>query len=54
LESGLGPPVFTAIVISLLIRVNALAMRSQRANIVLFRVSKIRPIEFLFVFVRPL
>src|SRR5262245_415931 len=44
LFSGLGPPALTAIVISLPMRANALDILSQRANIVAFRVSKIRPI----------
>src|SRR5262245_6897199 len=43
LLSGLGPAAFTAIEISRPMRVNALAMRSQRANIVALRVSKMRP-----------
>src|ERR1041385_80392 len=42
-DSGLGPPFLTAIVISLPMRANALDMRSQRANIVALRVSKMRP-----------
>ncbi len=42
-ESGFGPPDFTAIVISLPTRENCLAMRSQRANMVCLRVSKMRP-----------
>src|SRR6185369_5625893 len=42
-DSGFGPPFFTAIVISLPMRANALDMRSQRANIVALRVSKMRP-----------
>ena len=44
LECGSVPPVFTATAISLLMRVNAFAMRSQRANIVCLRTSKMRPI----------
>src|SRR4051812_41157911 len=43
LVSGLGPPDFTAIAMSLLIRVNSFAIRFQRANIVALRVSKMRP-----------
>src|SRR6185436_18873823 len=43
LDSGLGPPFLTAIVISLPMRANSLDMRSQRANIVALRVSKMRP-----------
>src|SRR5215471_12555797 len=43
LDSGLGPPFLTAIVISLPMRENSLDMRSQRANIVALRVSKMRP-----------
>src|SRR5690242_15939594 len=42
-DSGLGPPFLTAIVISLPMRANVLDMRSQRANIVALRVSKMRP-----------
>src|SRR5512142_2502278 len=45
LLSGLGPPAFTAMAISLLIRVNCFAMRCQRANIVALRVSKMRPMR---------
>src|SRR5262245_10875118 len=45
LLSGFGPAALTAIVISFPIRVKAFAIRSQRANIVDFRVSKMRPIE---------
>jgi hypothetical protein len=44
-ESGLGPPFFTAMVISLPMRANILDMRSQRANIVALRVSKMRPMD---------
>ena len=43
LFSGFGPLAFTAIVISLPMRANALDILSQRANIVAFRVSKMRP-----------
>src|SRR4051794_39377462 len=43
LLSGLGPPAFTAIAMSLPMRVKAFAMRSHRLNIVALRVSKIRP-----------
>src|SRR5262245_7651208 len=43
LFSGVGPPAFTAIAISLPIRWKAFDIRSQRANIVLLRVSKMRP-----------
>src|SRR5262245_3408343 len=42
-DSGFGPPFLTAIVISLPMRENILDMRSQRANIVALRVSKMRP-----------
>src|SRR5215467_4541800 len=42
-DSGFGPPFLTAIVISLPMRENSLDMRSQRANIVALRVSKMRP-----------
>src|SRR6187401_2410292 len=41
--SGFGPEAFTAMVISLPMRANALDILSQRANIVCLRVSKIRP-----------
>ena len=43
LVSGLGPPAFTAMAMSLPMRVNAFAILSQRANIVALRVSKMRP-----------
>src|SRR5262245_34830160 len=43
LDSGFGPPFLTAIVISFPIREKSLDMRSQRANIVALRVSKMRP-----------
>src|SRR6185503_14516077 len=43
LECGSVPPAFTATTISLLMRENALDMRSQRANIVCLRTSKILP-----------
>src|SRR5437868_14330781 len=43
LLSGLGPPAFTAMAMSLLIRVNSFAILFQRANIVALRVSKMRP-----------
>src|SRR5512133_1238575 len=43
LWSGLGPPDFTAIAMSLLMRVKAFAILFQRANIVALRVSKMRP-----------
>ena len=45
LFSGLGPLCFTAMAISLPIRVNCFAMRSKRANMVCFRFSKILPIS---------
>src|SRR5688572_9005799 len=45
LVSGLLPPLFTAIAMSLLIRVNSFAILFQRANIVALRVSKIRPMS---------
>ena len=45
LVSGLGPPAFTAMAMSLLMRVKAFAMRFQRANIVALRVSKMRPMS---------
>ncbi|HWC53010.1 MAG TPA: hypothetical protein VG676_05460, partial [Chitinophagaceae bacterium] len=40
---GSGPPLLTAMAISFPIRVNCLAIRSHRANIVAFRTSKILP-----------
>src|SRR6218665_3534979 len=43
LLSGLVPPAFTAMAMSLLIRVNSFAILFQRANIVVLRVSKMRP-----------
>src|SRR5258705_8991765 len=46
LPSGFGPAALTAIVISLPTRANALDIRSQRANIVALRVSKMRPMVF--------
>lgn len=48
LVAGSGPPAFTAIIISLPILVNCLAILSQRANMVALRTSKIRPIVFDF------
>src|SRR5512143_710093 len=45
LWSGLGPPAFTAIAMSLLMRVKAFAIRFHRANIVALRVSKMRPMR---------
>src|SRR5262249_36329872 len=44
LECGSVPPAFTATLISLLMRENALDMRSQRANMVCLRTSNMRPI----------
>src|SRR5262245_23303955 len=44
---GSGPPAFTAIAISLPMRVNCLAIRSQRANIEALRTSKILPIVIM-------
>src|SRR5262245_44081659 len=52
LLSGFGPAALTAIVISLPIRVKAFAIRSQRANIVDLRVSKMRPMVSGPVFLR--
>ena len=43
LLSGLGPPAFTAMAMSLPMRVNALAILSHRLNMVALRVSKMRP-----------
>src|SRR5688572_1971959 len=44
LELTSPPPDLTAMLMSLEMRANCLAMRSQRANIVCLRTSKIRPI----------
>src|SRR6185436_9455671 len=46
-ESGFVPPDLTAMAMSFEMRVNCLAMRSQRANITCFRVSKMRPMRRL-------
>src|SRR5262252_940052 len=43
LLSGLGPPAFTAMAMSLPMRVNAFAILSHRLNMVALRVSKMRP-----------
>src|SRR5204862_3738571 len=43
-ESGSLPPALTAMLMSFEMRANCLAMRSQRANIVCFRTSKMSPI----------
>src|SRR5919197_4989250 len=43
LLSGFGPPAFTAMAMSLAMRVNTFAIRFHRANIVALRVSKMRP-----------
>src|SRR5579862_7612371 len=51
LELGSGPPVFTAIAISFPMRVNCLAILSQRANMVCFLTSKILPIDSIFQFI---
>jgi hypothetical protein len=40
---GSGPPDFTAMTMSLVIRVKTFAIRFQRANMVALRVSKMRP-----------
>ena len=42
-EAGSGPPAFTAIAMSLAMRVNCFAIRFQRANIACLRTSKMRP-----------
>src|SRR5688572_22658070 len=47
LLSGIGPPAFTAIAMSLPMRANCFAIRSQRRNMVALRVSKMRPIPVL-------
>jgi hypothetical protein len=44
LELGSAPPALTAMLMSFEMRANCLAMRSQRANIVCLRTSKILPI----------
>src|SRR5262245_43767409 len=44
LELTSPPPDLTAMLMSLATRANCLAMRSQRANIVCLRTSKMRPI----------
>src|SRR5690606_27831787 len=44
LLSGSGPPALTAMVMSLPMRANCLAILSQRANMVALRTSKMRPI----------
>src|SRR5690348_10486823 len=41
---GSGPPAFTAMAISFPIRVNCFAILSQRANMVAFLTSNMRPI----------
>src|SRR5580693_10864 len=49
LVAGSGPPVFTAMAISFPMRVNCLAIRSHRANMVCFLTSNMRPIvSFLY------
>src|SRR5665647_2326984 len=48
LVSGLAPPSFTAISISFPIRVNVLAILSQRANFLALRYSNALPINALF------
>ena len=42
---GSEPPFFTAMVMSLPMRLNCFAMRFQRANIVCFLTSKMRPMN---------
>src|SRR5882757_3493299 len=44
-----GPPTFTAMAISFPMRVNCLAIRSQRANMVCLRTSKMRPIYSVYL-----
>jgi hypothetical protein len=46
LDSGLGPADFTAMAISLPILVNSLLSLAERAKILCFRFSKMRPIYF--------
>src|SRR5277367_2832385 len=50
LVAGSGPPALTAMAISFPIRENCLAIRSQRANIVDFLTSNMRPIEKSSIF----
>src|SRR5215510_10363144 len=50
LVEGSGPPAFTAIAISFPIRENCLAIRSQRANMVDLRTSKILPIYLFMIY----
>src|SRR3954471_7232268 len=45
LEPTSPPPALTAMLMSLAIRANCFAMRSQRANIVCLRTSNMRPIR---------
>src|SRR5688572_25802902 len=45
LELGSLPPALTAMLMSFAMRANCFAMRSQRANIVCLRTSKMRPIR---------
>ena len=45
LACGSGPPVFTAMAMSLAMRVKTFAILFQRANMVALRVSKMRPME---------
>src|SRR3954469_18791573 len=45
LDATSPPPALTAMLMSLAIRANCFAMRSQRANIVCLRTSNMRPIR---------
>src|SRR5512137_2819194 len=45
LSLGFGPPAFTAMAMSLLMRVKTLAILFHRANMVALRVSKMRPMK---------
>src|SRR5690606_9200741 len=49
LDSGLGPPAFTAMEISLPMRVNSLLSLALRAKILCLRFSKMRPIGRSYV-----
>jgi hypothetical protein len=48
LASGLGPPAFTAMAISLPMRVKSLLSLALRAKILCLRFSKMRPMEDAF------
>ena len=52
LVPGSGPPFLTAMVMSLPMRLNCFAMRFQRANIVCFLTSNMRPMVALLALAR--